>query len=482
MRDGAPRDKRDGPPRPPREPREAREPREPREPRESRDARERHDRAQSEPPVAGLAPRQAALDILSLIAKQRTLDDALEDCRSFNALEGADRGLARALASTVLRRRGSIDHLIGRYLTRPLPKKSARAMDILRLACAQLTILKTPDHAAVSTSVALAKAFQETQGYAGLINAIARKLATTAPDALDSLPARVDTPGWLWRAWERHYGAALTRRIALAHRSEAPLDLTVRAADTATALADQLGGTVIGAQTIRLDTRASVTALAGFETGAFWVQDYAASLPARLLPAGPDTHVLDLCAAPGGKTMQLAATGASVTAVDQSGHRLARVQENLSRTGLKANTVKADILTFAPNERYDAILLDAPCTATGTIRRHPDIPWSKSEDDVAALGKIQGEMLDKAIGWLKPGGTLVYCVCSLQPAEGHEQIERLLASHEAFERVPITPGEVDGREPLITRAGDLRTLPAFDSDIGGMDGFFAARIRRKPGV
>ncbi|MEO0878371.1 MAG: transcription antitermination factor NusB [Pseudomonadota bacterium] len=436
------------------------------------------DKKTDRPPVAlpGMASRQAALDILNLVRNGAALDEALDRCRSFDALEGADRKFARALATTVLRRQGALDHVIGAYLNRPLPKRAARVGDILRLAAAQSLFFETPDHAAVSLATEIAKRYEETKGYEGLINAIARKIAKAGPDAVASLPPRVDTPGWLWRAWERAYGPQKTRAIAAAHENPAPLDLTPQDASKLEALGDDLGAEIVLGASLRLRVPGPLTELAGFAEGAWWVQDAAAAVPARLLGDIAGKTVFDLCAAPGGKTMQLAAARSRVIAVDQSGPRLKRVQENLERVGLRAETVKEDVLAWEPARLADAILLDAPCSATGTIRRHPDILRSKTEDDVRALVALQAAMIDKAVALLRPGGTLVYATCSLQSEEGERQASAALSRHETLSRLPVQAGEVGGLDEAITRDGDLRFLPSMLADQGGIDGFFAARF------
>ena len=428
------------------------------------------------PPPPGLPPRRAALDVLTLIAAGRTLDQALEDCRTFNALEGSDRGLAHALAATVMRRRGTIDHVIGLHIDRPIPKRSARATDVLRLAAAQSLFLKTPDHAVVSTAVALAQEFRETAGYSGLVNAIARKIAKAGAEAIAGLPERTDTPGWMWRGWERNFGAETARAIAKAHQKEAAIDLTARTPGGAEGLAETVHGEVLPTGSVRLDPGTRLTVLAGYEEGEWWVQDAAAAIPARLLGDVDGKLVYDLCAAPGGKTMQLAAAGAEVVAVDSEGSRLKTVAENLARTRLSAETLREDILDWSPPRLADAVLLDAPCTATGTIRRHPDILWSKTEEQLRSLTSVQAKMIDKALTLLKPGGLLVYCTCSLQPEEGEKQAAGALARHPNLSRVAVTADEIGGLQ-AITRAGDFRTHPAMLPAEGGMDGFFAARFR-----
>ena len=426
--------------------------------------------------MPGLDARRGALEVLERVRDGEALDQALARSRSFTALEGADRGFARAMVSATLRRRGSLDHLIGAYIDRPLPKKAARVMDILRLASAQLLVLGTPDHAAVSTAVALAGERRETEHYAKLINAVARKIAKAGDGALDKLPARADTPGWIWRGWERNFGPVKARAIALAHRGEAPLDISVKDVSQRDAWANRLQAEQLTTGTLRVKAVSDVTALDGFSDGAWWVQDAAAALPVCLLGDVAGKRVIDLCAAPGGKTMQLAAAGAAVTAVDISAPRLERLGENLERTGLKAELVEADMLKWSPDQKADAVLLDAPCTATGTIRRHPDLPWLKTEDDVKALGPLQARMIDRALSFLKPGGMLIYCVCSLQPEEGEAQAKAALQRLPALSRRAIAPEEIGGLDGAINRDGDLRTLPSMLGDKGGMDGFFAARF------
>lgn len=429
------------------------------------------------PPPPGLDARRGALEILERIRDGESLDDALDRSRAFSLLEGPDRGFARAMASAALRRRGAIDHFLGRYIDRPLPKKAVRVMDILRLTAAQLLILKTPDHAAVSTAVALAQERKETANYAKLINAVSRKVAKDGSEALEKAPARADTPAWMWRAWERAFGPARARALAIAHQTEPALDLTPKASSEAQDLADKLGATLLPTGSLRLAGVSDVTTLPGFSEGQWWVQDAAAALPAKLLGDIKGKSVLDLCAAPGGKTMQLAAMGAKVTSVDISAPRLLFVAENLQRTDMQATLVEADFLRWTTEEKVDAILLDAPCTASGTIRRHPDLPWIKTEDDVKALTSLQARMIDKALTMLKPGGMLVYCVCSLQAEEGERQAAAALKRHANLIRQPVEAGEIGGLEDAINRDGDLRTLPSMLAEQGGMDGFFAARFR-----
>ncbi len=436
---------------------------------------------QDNPKPTGLEARSAALDLLERIRKGQTLDEALTECRSFDALTGPDRGFARALATMVLRRRGSLDHMLGAYIDRPLPKKAVRVMDILRLASAQLVFMGTPAHAAASTAVSLAGERRETAGYGKLINAIARKIAKTGAAAAEKLPARADTPAWLWRSWERNFGPQKARAIAAAHTKEPPLDIILKDPAGTSTWSETLGAEVLFDGVLRLQRAGDVTALPGFSEGDWWVQDAAASLPALLLGDVANKSVFDLCAAPGGKTLQLAARGAHVMAVDISEPRLARVSENLERTKLTAEIREQDILKWTPRDKADAVLLDAPCSATGTIRRHPDIPWTKTETDVKALTALQARMIDRALTFVKPGGVLVYCVCSLQSEEGEAQAKAALERHPSLSRLPVSKDEIGGLGEAITRDGDLRTLPSMlagkDGASGGMDGFFAVRFK-----
>lgn len=425
-----------------------------------------------------LTPRAIALELLgTVLRKRRPLDEALDGHAGLAGLAGRDRAFVRNLTATTLRRMGQIDALLGTLLERPIPAKAAVITDILRLAAAQILFLETPAHAAVDTAVGLARA-RRLPTYAGLANAVLRRLVRdgmAGRDAQDA--ARLNTPDWLWDAWTAAYGETTCRSIAEAHLAEPPLDLTVRADPEHWATA--LGAERLPTGSLRLFPHGPIPALPGFAEGAWWVQDAAAALPVRLLGPVEGQTVLDLCAAPGGKTAQLAAAGAKVLAVDRSANRIARLGDNMARLGLVVETVVADATTWRPPAPADAVLVDAPCSATGTLRRHPDVAWLGSADDVAALAPIQAELLRSAVAMVKPGGLIVYCACSLQPEEGPRQIDALIGSGAPVERVPLRVDEVEGIDaPLITPAGDLRTLPCHLERVGGMDGFFAARLRR----
>ena len=426
---------------------------------------------------APLASRRIALEILvACLDKGQPLDDALARHPGFTDLDPRDRAFVRLLLATTLRRLGEIDEVLGLLIQRPLDGANATGRQVLRLGTAQLLFLGTPPHAAVDTSVRLA-VDAGMPHLKGLANAVLRRIARDGATLLgDRDPARLNTPQWLWQSWTETYGEATTRAIAAAHLIEAPLDFTPRA--DAMFWAGRLDGELLPTGTIRRAAGGNVTELPGFAEGAWWVQDAAATLPARLLGDVSGKKVADLCAAPGGKTMQLAAAGARVTAVDISARRMIRVEENLKRAGLTAELVTSDAGKWVTGEKFDAILLDAPCSSTGTLRRHPDIAWLKDEEDVGRLTLAQDRLLVRAVDLLKPGGTLVYAVCSLQEDEGPTRIEALLGRDGSVRRLPVAAEEVPGFAEAITAAGDVRTLPSMWPERGGMDGFFIARLSK----
>jgi 16S rRNA (cytosine967-C5)-methyltransferase len=421
--------------------------------------------------------RQVALDLIAaVLRRKRPLDDAIEDHPAMIELSARDRAFARLLVATVLRRLGQIDDLIADCLSTPLAPRAAAIHDILRLGIAQLLFLRTPPHAAVATSVDLA----HVRGFLthkGLVNAVLRRLSVEGPGRVEQQDAaRLNTPEWLWESWSRTYGEECARAIANAHMKEAPLDVTLREADEA--WCDKLQAMMLPTGSLRRPAGGSVTSLPGYAEGAWWIQDAAAALPARLFDDVAGREVVDMCAAPGGKTAQLASAGARVTAIDRSTRRLDRLVANLNRLGLKVSAIAADALSWRPEQPVDAVLLDAPCTATGAIRRHPDVPRLKQPEDVARLAIVQENLLRAAVEMLRPGGTLVYCTCSLEPEEGPERVEALLRSGAAVERRPIDPDEV-GVSEWITQAGDLRTLPCHLAQHDGIDGFYAARLVKR---
>jgi 16S rRNA (cytosine967-C5)-methyltransferase len=429
---------------------------------------------------AATTARQVALDLIAtVLRRKRPLDDAIEDNPAMAELSARDRAFARLLVATVLRRLGQIDALIGECLNTPLAPRAAIIHDVLRLGIAQLLFLRTPPHAAVATSVDLAHV-RGFLSHKGLVNAVLRRLSLEGAGRVEAQDAaRLNTPDWLWHSWSRAYGEDRARAIALAHLKEAPLDLTLRGEDDQTpgeSWCDKLQARRLPTGSLRRAAGGSVVALPGYAEGAWWIQDAAASLPVRLFDGIAGQAVVDLCAAPGGKTAQLANAGARVTAIDRSTRRLDRLVANLSRLGLAASTMAADALTWRPDQPVDAVLLDAPCTATGAIRRHPDVPHLKQPEDVARLAVVQENLLRAAVEMLRPGGTLVYCTCSLEPEEGPERIAALLRSGAPVEHRPIEPAGIGAPAEWVTPEGDLRTLPYHLGEYDGVDGFYAARL------
>jgi 16S rRNA (cytosine967-C5)-methyltransferase len=389
-------------------------------------------------------------------------------------LPARDRAFARLLVATVLRRLGQIDALIAGCLNSPLAPRAAIIQDILRLGIAQLLFLRTPPHAAVATSVDLADA-RGFLSHKGLVNAVLRRLSLEGASRLEGQDApRLNTPDWLWQSWSRSYGEECARAIARAHMKEAPLDLTLRQDDES--WCEKLHALKLPTGSLRRPGGGSVSALPGYAEGAWWIQDAAASLPVRLFDDVAGREIVDLCAAPGGKTAQLACAGAHVTALDRSPRRLDRLVANLRRLGLPVSAMAADALTWRPDHPVDAVLLDAPCTATGAIRRHPDVPHLKHPEDVARLAVVQENLLRAAVDIVRPGGTVVYCTCSLEPEEGPERIAALLGSGAPVAHRPIAPEEIGAPPEWVTPEGDLRTLPCHLAEHDGIDGFYAVRL------
>jgi 16S rRNA (cytosine967-C5)-methyltransferase len=441
-------------------------------------------RSASSPEAAGLPARLAAAGILDgVLRRNRPLDEQLDGTHAhlgLAALSERDRALVRRIVATTLRRLGTLRHVLGRCLERGSPVEAPRVETALLIGAAQIFLLDVPDHAAVDLSVRIAQADRQALHFAGLVNAVLRRLARDRSQLLadfDSLA--LDTPDWLMRRWIATYGPDTARAIAQVHSHEPSLDLTVKSEPQSWAA--RLGGRVLPTGSVRLNAHGAVPQLPGFADGAWWVQDAAAALPARLLGDVRGLRVADLCAAPGGKTAQLAAAGARVTAVDRSAPRLARLRENLARLKLDAESVVADVAEWDGGP-FDAVLLDAPCSSTGRIRRHPDIPWLKRAADVAQLAAVQARLIARAVGLVRPGGTIVYCVCSLEPEEGIDVVSALLARDPRLRRRPIAPADIGGVDEFLTPAGDLHTLPCHwpdpDPAMAGLDGFYAARLER----
>jgi 16S rRNA (cytosine967-C5)-methyltransferase len=421
--------------------------------------------------------RSVALEVLlEVLDRGRPLDRVLATHEKIEKVPERDRGFLRHLVITTIRHAGIIDAALAKLMRKPLGANQRELRMILRLGAAQVLYMDVPPHAAVGETVELVRG--SITPMKGLVNAVLRRLQEEQKQVLEALDQpRVNTPGWLFESWSAAYGRQGARAIAAAQLTEPPLDLSVR--EDAEGWAGKLGATLLPTGTLRLPAgRGDVTALPGYDEGAWWVQDAAAALPAKLLGAVEGKRVADLCAAPGGKTAQLAAAGAEVIAVERDDSRIERLWGNLERLRLKAEVVSADAAEWRPEGRLDALLLDAPCTATGTLRRHPDIAWLRRPADPGKLAKLQDRLLRHAAALLEPGALLVYAVCSLQPEEGPERIAALLAEDKTLKRAPVTADEIGGLAELITPKGDLRTLPNHLSELGGMDGFYACRLVR----
>ncbi len=424
----------------------------------------------SAPPSA----RAAALDTLRrVLDRGQPLDEALTSAAG--RLEDRERRFVRAIALASLRHKGSIEHLIARYLSRPLPKSGRDAHLALLAGAAQLLFLGSPAHAVVNEQVNL---LGQRSKFRGVVNAVLRRFDRDGRREIGQPETRShDLPDWLARRWRARFGEDTLSAIAgVLWQDAVPLDITVKSDPEGWAA--RLGGEVLPTGSVRIAAGGPVPDLEGFNEGCWWVQDAAATLPVRLFGDLAGRSLLDACAAPGGKTAQAAAGGARVTAVDRSPKRLQTLRSNLDRLKLEAETVAADFRDFDRDEVFDAVLLDAPCTATGTLRRHPDIGWLRGEADVAALAGAQDDLLDRAAGFVAPGGTLVYCTCSMEPEEGETRIAAFLARHEGFRRAPVDAAELGLPPDAATAEGDLRTLPCHLGERGGMDGFFAARLVR----
>ncbi|SFP35553.1 RsmB/NOP family class I SAM-dependent RNA methyltransferase [Tranquillimonas alkanivorans] len=419
----------------------------------------------------GLAPRRAAVALMDAVTVEgRLMSEALPG--GVQALDPADRARAQRLATGALRWLDRSDRLLGPYLKR---RPDPTAHNALRLAVFEMFVEQAAPHGVVDAAVSLMRARPETERQAGLVNAVLRNVLRAGHEAWEKLPPP-RLPKWLRKPLVADYGKDVVAAIEAAHAAGAPLDLTPKDGD-APALAARLGGEALPSGSVRLVTAGQVSALPGFESGDWWVQDAAAAVPVRVLDPQPGERVLDMCAAPGGKTLQIAAAGAEVTALDISETRMKRVEENLTRCGLAARPVVADALEWEAGAPFDAVLLDAPCTATGTIRRHPDLPYAKDASDFPTLFELQAHMIDRALSLVKPGGRVVFCTCSLLVDEGEEQVRDALERHPGL-TVDRAALERSGIDPAWIGAEGLRLRPDFWSDRGGMDGFFVTALTR----
>lgn len=445
---------------------------------------------QSAVAIPGLAVRSRAAELLyDVVEAHQPLEGAFDEAPSEeHAHASSDRALIQALVMASLRHLPTLDAAINACLERPLSASAGRVLATLRIMAAQLLVLQMPAHAAVTLAVEDVGKISDTRKFKGLVNAVGRRMARDGQSLLDDAPAS-NLPGWLHQRWTDTYGRKRAAKIAAALLDQPAIDLTLKPDVPLQAMLEQLadhGATQIHRTSIRLQKPGAIAKLPGFEEGHWWVQDVAASLPAKILLDALDkpegARVLDLCAAPGGKTAQLAAAGADVTALDQSAQRMQRLQENMTRLGLTVTQRIGDALTYQPDAPYDAVLLDAPCSATGTLRRNPDIAYVRQPGDIKSIATLQARILRAAAQMVKPGGVLVYATCSLEPEEGSDQITQFLAETSQWSLDPIDPASV----PQSTRMpdGTLRTLPSMhplksDPSLqAGMDGFYTARLRK----
>ena len=423
------------------------------------------------------ARRCAALAVMDVSANGKALELALAETEDYAGLEARDRAFARAIAATVFRRSGQIKAVLKPFVRK---KPTASVQAVLQTAVAQIVFMDVPPHAAVGETVEVLKSRKTTQGFANFANAVLRKVVAEGKKTAAASPPKANIPGWIRGEWERSYGKIPMTKIAAQLIKDPGLDLTVT--QKREDLAEATGGTPVGRQSLRLKSIGDVTALPGFDDGTWWVQDLAAAQPAQILMSQftevKGLRVLDMCAAPGGKTLQLAAAGMDVTAVDKSGGRLKRLKENLARTKLAANVVQKDALEFEA-EPYPAVLLDAPCSATGTFRRHPDVLHNRSPKSVADLVRLQDKLLPKAAALTAPGGVLVYAVCSLQPDEGLPRVLKFLDNAPDFRLIPIPALPGLDLPPERFEGGVVRTLPSDMPKSGGLDGFFITALRRE---
>lgn len=420
----------------------------------------------------GVEARLVAGVLLNAALEKRTgLDEALSQSPARD-LPPQDRAFARAVAMAALRRLGEIDQILERRLQKAPP---LAVLTILRVALAQTLVLDTPAFAAVSTAVKLAERDAKTRPYKNLVNAVLRGVGRDGPGLTT---AESNLPDWLAQRWKATYGEAALIGLALATREEPATDLTAKPGVDPAELAASVEGEALPGGTVRTGKRGDVAAWPGFEAGDWWVQDAAAAVPARLLAVKAGETALDLCAAPGGKTLQLAAAGAEVVALDRSEARLKRLRQNFERMNLKAEVVAVPAEDWEDDRTFDAVLLDAPCTATGTYRRNPEVLRATRPADVAKLADVQHRLLDAAAAKVKPGGRLVYCVCSLEREEGETQVIAFLRRNPAFRTVAAVPAEIGAPDGALTPEGWLRILPSQWAEKGGLDGFFAAKLER----
>lgn len=432
--------------------------------------------------MSDLKARICALDLLKqVLVQKQPLDQVMDRHDDFRALEARDRTFARMLVSTVLRYKGVMDVLLNRLQDEPRDIRPEALKLILYLGVAQILYMNVADHAAIDTSNRLAEAENMPKKKA-FVNALLRRLQREQQDLIgkiDTVQAAV--PEWLLGTWVQDYGLKVAADMTQALLAEAPLDITVKSVDEINYWAGEFGASTLSTGSLRLLENPGVQSMSGFDDGSWWVQDASAALPVKLIPETKEKRIVDLCAAPGGKTAQLAASGARVIALDRSAKRLERLTQNMQRLGFEEaiDVVVSDGAVWQPEELVDVVLLDAPCSATGTIRRHPEVMHLKSLQDVEQLMSLQMRLLDNSAKMLKQGGVLIYCTCSLQKDEGERQIDLFLENNKDFVRDPVSPKEIGGLSDAITPQGDVRILPYFMAAQGGMDGFFISRLKKQ---
>ncbi|WP_200800746.1 RsmB/NOP family class I SAM-dependent RNA methyltransferase [Agrobacterium sp. DSM 25558] len=425
----------------------------------------------------GLATRVTAVKIISAVLDKKTSLDGMLDAENGNpayrALSLADRALVRAIVNTSLRHLPRIEAVLGMLLDGPLPQGARSLHHVLVVGVTQMLYLDVPDHSAVDLAVEQAHRDPRNRRFVKLVNAVLRRLGREKDDILQAVSAIPVLPEWFYAKLVKVYGTDAAARMAEAQLIPSVIDVTVKSDPDHWAA--KLNGTVMPNGSVRLGSfEGSVSGLDGFTNGEWWVQDFSASMPVRLMGNLAGKRVADLCAAPGGKTAQLVLAGAEVTALDQSGNRLKRLRENLDRLQLQAETIEINMLKFQPDELFDAVLLDAPCSSTGTLRKHPDVCWTKDEKDISKLATLQEQMLRHAITMVKPGGIVVFSNCSLDPSEGEDMVAKVLKSEPSLQRVPASKSDFPDMEIAINGNGDLRTTPDM---FGGVDGFYATVLR-----
>ncbi len=429
-----------------------------------------------------LSARLSALTLLQqILDKKQSFDLLLEHDKSFKSLTKQDRGFTHMLVATTLRNLGQCDDIIAKLQTKSSAQKQPMLQHILRIGLIQILYMNVPDHAAVNTTVDLCDVKNMSRAK-NFVNAMLRRFLREKDILLSKQdPLRLNIPEWLLKPLIKDWGLSHAAKISTSLLEEAPIDISIKNPGMLEHWITELDAQHILFDTVRLKNNTAVPTLSGYDDGHWWVQDAAASLPVQIMGDITDKHIYDICAAPGGKTAQLAAKGANVIALDRSAKRLVRLHENMQRLSLhdKVETITTDAASWSPQEPADIVLLDAPCTATGVIRRHPDILHLKSQQDIDALIRTQKQILDHAASFVKSGGFIFYCTCSVLKSEGEDQVDTFLNNHPDFKRLPIQENEIAGYKSFLNDQGDVRLFPYLLEDLGGIDGFFISRLQKK---